>query len=398
MISERVKKIKSSPTLALAAKAQEMIAKGDDVISLSVGEPDWNTLSDAIEGAVDAIHQGKTKYAPSNGYPALRKAIAKQFQTDFNVEFQPEEVTVSSGGKFILYSALQSICNPGDEVLILAPYWVSYPTLVEMCEAVPKFYVCDEKNGFKPTADGLRKALSPKTKALIFNFPSNPTGASLTRAETVELVKVINEFPNLIVITDDIYNRLIFDGSRVATNILQIEPRLKSRTIVVNGASKSYSMTGWRVGWALGPKEVIAAMTKLQSQTVSAAASFAMIGVQNIIEKGERGLAEKVALLKSRCSKAVEKIRRIDGFQVIEPGGAFYLWVNIKGVLHKKVNGEAIQNSSRFSQFLLDEQKVAVVPGVEFGMEGYFRMSFALDEARILEAIDRMSRFVSTKG
>jgi aspartate aminotransferase len=394
MLSERVKKIKSSPTLALAALAQEMISKGEDVISLSVGEPDWNTLSDAIEGAVEAIKQGKTKYAPANGYPALRKAIAQQFKDDFNVEFTPEEVTVSTGGKFVLYSALQAICNPGDEVLILAPYWVSYPVMVEMCEGVPRFCICEEKNGFKPTPQDLRKALTTKTKALIFNFPSNPTGAALTKKELQGLIEVINEFPNLIVITDDIYNRLIFDGNRVAPNLLQLEPKLKTRAIVVNGASKSYSMTGWRVGWALGPKEVIQAMSKLQSQTVSSAASFSMIGVQKIIENGEKGLSEKVSLLKSRCTKALNQIRAIEGLSVVEPGGAFYLWVNIKGVLNKKLKGEAIGNSTRFSQLLLAQEKVAVVPGIEFGMEGYFRMSFALDEKRILEAMERLSKFV----
>ncbi|MGE3972907.1 MAG: pyridoxal phosphate-dependent aminotransferase [Bdellovibrionales bacterium] len=394
MISERVKKIKSSPTLALAAQAQEMIAKGEDVISLSVGEPDWNTLSDAIEGAIEAIHQGKTKYAPSNGYPSLRKAIAKQFKDDFGLEFSADEVTVSAGGKFILYSALQSICNPGDEVLVLAPYWVSYPTMIEMSEGVPKFCICEEKNGFKPTAQDLKNALTSKTKALILNFPSNPTGASLNRKELEDIVQVVEQFPNLIVITDDIYNRLIFDGSRVAPHILQIAPQLRSRTIIVNGASKSYSMTGWRVGWALGPKEVIQAMTKLQSQTVSAAASFSMLGVQRVMENGEQGLSKKVALLKSRCSKAVAQIRAIKGLSVVEPEGAFYLWVNIKDVLNKKSQGEAIGTSSKFSQLLLAQEKVAVVPGIEFGMEGYFRMSFALDEQRILEAITRLSHFV----
>lgn len=394
MISKRAKNLKPSPTLALAAKAKELAAQGHDVISLSVGEPDWNTFECANKAGIAAIQEGFTKYTPANGIPELRKAIALQTSQDLKISYSADEVTVSTGGKFVIFSALQCAIDPGDEVIIPAPYWVSYPTMVELASGVPVIAVCDEAVNFKLTPAILQKHLTSKTKMFILNSPSNPTGLMYSREELAALVEVLRDHPKVLILSDDIYNRLVFSGE-IAPHILHVAPELRPRVLVMNGASKTYSMTGWRVGWALGPTEWIKAMTNYQSQSVSQAASMAQRAALKAIENGESELKTSMHELILRKNRAVELLSKINGLGATVPDGAFYIWLDIRSLLGKFYGANCLATSSDWSAALLDSQKVAVVPGLEFGLDGFVRMSFALKSARMEQAIERIKLFVS---
>ncbi|OFZ17847.1 MAG: aspartate aminotransferase [Bdellovibrionales bacterium RBG_16_40_8] len=394
MISQRAKNLKPSPTLALAAKAKELAAQGKDVISLSVGEPDWDTLECAKLAGVKAINEGFSKYTAANGIIELRQAIAEQTSRDLGMGFAADDVTVTTGGKFVIFSALQCAIDPGDEVVIPAPYWVSYPVMVELAAGKPVIASCDEKANFKLTAEILHKHITPKTKMLILNSPSNPTGLMYTKDELLQLAQVLRDNPRVLVLSDDIYNRLVFSKG-LAPNILQVAPELKPRVLVVNGASKTYSMTGWRVGWALGPQPWIKAMTNYQSQSVSQAASMSQKAALAAIEKGEPELKKAMVELTARKDRAVMLLSQISGVKVTAPDGAFYVWTDIRNLLGKSYKGRKLTGSSEFSAALLEAQNVAVVPGVEFGLEGFVRLSFALRESRMVEAIERIKTFAS---
>ena len=395
MLSQRAQNLKPSPTLALAAKAKELAAQGHDVISLSVGEPDWDTLECAKKAGIEAIQSGFTKYTPSNGIPELRKAIAEQTTQDLGATYSADDVTVTTGGKFVIFSALQCVIDPGDEVIIPAPYWVSYPVMVELAGGRPVMPVCDSRVNFKLTPEILQKHLTPKTKMLILNSPSNPTGLMYTKSELGALAQVLRDHPKVLILSDDIYNRLVFTGE-LAPHILHAAPELKPRVLVINGASKTYSMTGWRVGWALGPQAWIKAMTNYQSQSVSQAASMAQKATLQAILKGEPDLKKSLVELKARKERAVQLLSQIPGFEVAQPDGAFYVWLDVSEMFDKTYKGRKIAGSSDFSSALLEDQKVAVVPGFEFGLEGYVRLSFALKESRMVEAIDRMKKFTAS--
>jgi aspartate aminotransferase len=394
VISSRAKSLKPSPTLALAAKAKELAAQGHDVISLSVGEPDWDTLECAKQAGIAAIQKGFSKYTPSNGIVELRKAIANQTSKDIGLNYSPDEVTVSTGGKFVIFAALQMVLDPGDEVIIPAPYWVSYPVMVELAGGVSKIAVCDETVNFKLTPEILRKNLSSKTKVLILNSPSNPTGLAYSREELAALARVLADFPQVLILSDDIYNRLYF-ASDLAPHILQVAPELKGRTLVMNGASKTYAMTGWRVGWALGPMEWIKAMTNYQSQSVSQAATMSQWATLGAIEQGSSELKTSLAELKIRRDRGLQMLRALPDMKVSEPDGAFYFWPDVRPYLGRKYQGEVLKTASDFSNLLLSTQKVAVVPGNEFGLEGYVRLSFALKQERMAQAFDRIKTFIS---
>lgn len=394
ILSKRVQSLKPSPTLALAAKAKELQAEGHDVISLSVGEPDWDSFSVAKAAGVKAIEDGFSKYTPASGIPELRKAIAQRVSAETGTNFAADEVTVSTGGKFVIFSALQALLDPGDEVIIPAPYWVSYPTMVELAEGVPQIALCEETSEFKLTPELLLKSITPKTKLLILNSPSNPTGMMYSKKELEALAQVLKDHPQVLILSDDIYNRLVFEGT-VSPHILQVAPELKDRTVIVNGVAKSYSMTGWRVGWALGPATLIKAMTNYQSQSVSCAASISQRASLSAILEGEKELGEAVKELKVRRDFITEEFNKIPGMSVVAPDGAFYIWPNIKSFIGKTLNGVKIENSSDFSKALLEKEKVAVVPGVEFGLEGYIRVSYALSKDRMSEAITRITRFLT---
>ena len=394
-LSKRASLMKPSPILMLAAKANEMKAAGQDVISLTVGEPDWETFEHVKEAAIASIRAaGKGRYTPSSGILELRQAIAAQVSEDLGVAYGPADVTCSAGAKFVLFSALQALCNPGDEVLIQAPFWASYTTMIELAEAKPAIAVCDARSKFKLTPEILAKSLTPKTKAILFNSPSNPTGQVYTREDLAAIARVLKDHPNVVVISDDIYNRLIFDGSRVAPHILHAAPEMRDRVLALNGASKSYAMTGWRLGWAAGPREIITAMTNYQSQSVSCPTSVSQYAALEAVKNGDAELKKTVAMLKQRRDFIMAELAKVDGVTSFEPDGAFYVWVDVTKQLGKtSKSGKRIATSNDLSAALLEEQMVAIVPGAEFGLEGYVRLSYALSNEKAREAVSRMSKF-----
>ncbi|NQZ00579.1 MAG: pyridoxal phosphate-dependent aminotransferase, partial [Bdellovibrionales bacterium] len=382
MIADKIKNLKGSPTLTLAAKAGELKAAGEDVISLSVGEPDWDTFDSIKSAAKAAMDEGKTKYTPVGGTPELRKAIAVQTSEDLSLEYEAANVTVSSGGKFVIYSAFQTLLNPGDEVLIPSPYWVSYPDMVTLVGGAPKVVTTKAENGFKMTADELKAAITDKTKILVLNSPSNPTGEIYTAEELSGLGEVLKQNPHVMVLSDDIYNRLVFDGG-LAPHILQSTPELKERTLAVNGISKTYSMTGWRLGWAVGPKEVIAAMSRFQSQTTSCASSISQAAAVAAIQDGQQELKETLKMLKQRRDFVYQGINNIEGIEATEPQGAFYIWPDVSSLLGKSYNGKKLESAADFSQALLEAKMVVAVPGTAFGQDGRLRVSYALGQERM---------------
>jgi aspartate aminotransferase len=391
-LAKRAEVLKPSPILMLAARVGELKAAGHNVISLTIGEPDWDTYENIKEVAIGAIRVGMTKYTPANGIPELRKAVATQASEDLGIHYDPSQVTVSTGAKFVLFSALQALVNPGDEVILVAPFWASYTTMVELAEGLPRIAVCDESVDFKLTPAILRSVITPKTKVLLLNSPSNPTGKVYSREELSAIAEVLRANPHVAVISDDIYSRLSFE-SKLAPHLLHVAPDLKDRVVVLNGASKSYAMTGWRIGWALGPKNVIDAMTSYQSQSVSCATAVSQHAAVEAVRNSEKHVANTVAILKDRRDALIEELHKIDGIRVAIPEGAFYLWMSVKPYMGKQFKGRTLHGSAELAQALLDDQMVAVVPGAEFGLDGYFRLSYALDKEKGREAVERMKNF-----
>lgn len=396
MLSKKAMKLKPSPTLAIAAKAKEMQAQGHHVISLSVGEPDWDTFEHIKLAGIQAIQAGQTKYGPSNGSPQLRTAVAHKTNALLGTDYAPSEVTVSAGAKFILFSAFQTLLDPGDEVLIPAPYWVSYPTMVELVDGVPVIVGSDELTGFKPQGYQFEKHVTAKTKILLLNSPNNPTGQMYTREELTEIAKFLKRHPRIVVVSDDIYNQLVFDGETVAPHLLQVAPELKERMICVNGASKTYSMTGWRIGWALGPEPVVKAMSNYQSQTVSCAAPFTQVAALAGLQAGDGQVKECVAILRERRNLFIEALNNVSGWRAGFPQGAFYVWADVRALLGKSWQGRTLSNTNLLAEALLESEKVAVVPGAESGLEGYLRLSFALHERDLNEAVKRIRLFTDS--
>lgn len=395
MLSKRVLALKPSPTLALNAKAKELKSQGQDVISLSVGEPDWDTYPIIKKAGIEAIEKGETKYAPSNGIPALREILAERASHELGVGFKPSQVTVTAGAKFVIFAALQSLLDPGDEVIIPAPYWVSYPPMVELAGGLPVIVECNEATHFKLNAELLEKHITPSTKLLILCSPSNPTGEVYSVEELKEIARVLEKHPHVLVMSDDIYNRLVFDGSEMAPHLLQVAPQLKERVLCINGGSKTYSMTGWRIGWALGPQKLIDAMTNYQSQSVSCAATFTQIAMVQGLLKCDDDNKKSLEELKKRRDLIMRKVSEISGLKMNAPAGAFYAWLDIRHFLGKSLQGVVVEDSKAFAGLLLDKALVAAVPGIEFGLDGYLRLSFALDSRKMTEALDRLRVLVS---
>lgn len=396
LLSARAKNLKSSPTLALVAKAKELVAKGHDVISLTVGEPDWPTYPAAAEAGIKAIKEGFTKYTAAQGTLELRKAIQVRTQADLGLDYKAtNEIAVTSGAKFAIFASLQVLCDVGDEVIIPSPYWVSYPTMAELAGAVPKIITCDESVGFKMSAEMLEKSITPKTKVFLFCSPSNPTGFIYSEAELKKLADVLKKFPKVCIITDDMYNRLMFNKINVAPHILKVAPELRDRTIVINGGSKAYSMTGWRIGWAMGPAELVKAVGDYASQATGAPSSIAQAAAEQALLHSESDISKTNELLKDRLQKALNKMREIPDFKTFEPDGAFYLWVDIKKVIGRRYNDIKVSSSAEFCRILLEDFFVSTVPGEEFGHDGYMRLSFAIESDRMNEAIDRMKKLIS---
>lgn len=393
MLSKKISQLKPSPTLALAAKAKALKAEGHDVISLTVGEPDWPSYDSAKQAGIDAINDNKTTYTPASGIPQLKKAVAKLIGSQLNLEYQPQEVTIGSGAKFILYTAFYALLDAGEEVIIPSPYWVSYPTMVELAGGVPKVVHCGEENSFKLTAAQLKSAITPETKILLLNSPSNPTGSEYTKAELKEICSVIEENPQLVVVSDDIYNQLSFNETGLSPHVLHLSPGLKERVISVNGMSKAYSMTGWRMGWAVGPEAVIKAMASFQSQTTGAPSSISQWASLAAIEKGVADVKQSLVALKERRHFFLESIEQVPMVKPFAPQGAFYLWLNVQEWLGKSYKSQKLKDTRDVAQSLLDDLKLAVVPGIEFGMDGFLRLSFAASQKDLQEAIERMKTF-----
>jgi len=391
ILSKRAQNLKTSPTLFLVAKAKELQAKGHPVISLTVGEPDWPTFPVAATAGKEAIEKGITKYTPANGTVELRQAVADKIKAEIGLEYTVKNITVASGAKFIIFGALQMLCSPGDEVIINSPYWVSYPTMVELADGVPVVVECDEKDHFKMTPEKLEKAITAKTRVFLFCSPSNPTGLVYTREELKALAEVLKRYPQVVVISDDMYNRLMFDGTSVAPHILHVAPELKDRVVLVNGGSKAYSMTGWRIGWAVGPEKLITAMGDYQSQSTGSPSSISQYAAVAAIKHSEPDIALVVKTLIQRKNAALEEFKKVPQLRVIEPQGAFYLWVEMKSIYGKTHKGRKIQGSKDFAEILLNEYFVAIVPGAECGCDGYVRLSFACTEDQMKEAIHRMA-------
>ncbi len=390
-LADKVKTLKPSPTLQMAARAKSLAAQGRDIISLAVGEPDWDTFEPIKRAAIVALQEGVTKYSPASGIVELRQGIAEWESSSLGVKYKPAEVTVSTGAKFILFSAMQVLLNPGDEVLIPAPYWVSYPTMVELAGAKP--IIVGQSSDFQLNLGELESQITSRTRLLILNSPANPTGVVYSREVLRALGDLLDRHPQVNVLSDDIYNRLIFSGEEIAPHLLQERPDLRDRVIVVNGASKSFSMTGWRVGWALGPQPVIEAMSNYQSQSVSCAASFSQVATVIGLRDCQSDLAASLKVLKARRNRLFARLSEIENLTLNSPDGAFYMWPNVSAFFGGSYQGVKITGSKDLAEQLLEFEGVAVVPGVEFGCEGYLRLSYVINDDRMNEAVNRVQRF-----
>jgi len=396
MLSKKAASIKSSPTLALVAKAKELQAQGHNVISLTVGEPDWPTYKVAADAGINAIQTGFTKYTAANGTIELRKAIAARTEADLGFAYNPlKEIAVTSGAKYAIYTALQCLCDPGDEVIIHSPYWVSYPAMAELADAVPKIVDCKLEHNFKLSAERLEQAITPKTKVFLFCSPSNPTGFVYSKEELKAIADILKKHPRVVVISDDMYNRLMLNGTHIAPHLLQVAPDLRDRTILINGGSKAYSMTGWRIGWAMGPEKVIKAIGDFASQSTGAPSSIAQAAAEKALLYSEQDIKNTVELLKTRLDSALKRMSDIKDLVVYKPDGAFYLWINVEKFVGRKYKGEVVQSSAQFGKIYLEEFFVATVPGEEFGEPGFLRLSFATQSEKFNEAMDRMQKFIS---
>ena len=392
-IADALSRVKPSATIAMAQKARELKAKGVDVISLSAGEPDFDTPDNIKKAAIDAINRGETKYTAVAGIQELREAIAKKYKRENGLDYTAAQVIVGTGGKQILFNALMATLNPGDEVIIPAPYWVSYPEMVAICGGTSVFVNATIENGFKLQPEDLEKAITPKTKWFIFNSPSNPSGAAYTHDELKKLTDVLLRHPHVWVLTDDMYEHLTFDGFKFATPA-QVEPGLYDRTLTMNGVSKAYAMTGWRIGYAAGPVELIKAMDMIQGQQTSGtntiaqwAAVEALNGPQDFIEKNK-------AIFQSRRDLVVSMLNQAKGISCPVPEGAFYVYPSCAGLIGKTApSGRVINTDQDFVMELLESEGVAVVHGTAFGMGPNFRISYATSEAMLEEACRRIQRF-----
>ena len=388
IVSNNLKRIKPSPTIAVSTKAREMRAAGMDVIGLGAGEPDFDTPENIKEAAMEAIKNGDTKYTAVDGTPALKKAIADKFKRENNLSYTTDQITVGTGGKQVIYNTFMATLNKGDEVIIPAPFWVSYPDMVLLAGGTPKIVKCDEKDSFKLSAKKLEKAISKKTKWLILNSPSNPTGAGYTKKEIEDLSKVLLKNKKIFILSDDIYEHIRYDNFNFFT-IAQIS-QLKERTLTMNGVSKSYAMTGWRIGYAAGPKEIISAIRKIQSQSTSNPSSISQAAAVEALNGQQNFIKERAEAFKERRDFVVNSLNDIKGINCLKPNGAFYVFPSCKDLLNKKTK---LKTDTEFVQKLLEKSMVAVVQGSAFGLNGHFRISYATSMKNLEKAISRIKDF-----
>ena len=388
IISDTLKRIKPSATIAVSQKARELKAAGVDVIGLGQGEPDFDTPDNIKDAGIKAIKDGDTKYTAVDGTPALKKAIVDKFKRENNLVYSTEQVTVGTGAKQVLFNAFVATLNKGDEVIIPAPFWVSYPDMVLLAGGKPKIIKCNESDGFKITPKKLKKAISKKTKWLILNSPSNPTGAGYTKDEIEELSKILIKNKKIHILSDDIYEHIRYDNFNFFT-IAQVS-KLKDRTLALNGVSKSYAMTGWRIGYAAGPKELIRAMGKVQSQSTSNTSSISQAAAVEALNGNQDFITERSNAFKKRRDFVVSSLNNIKGLSCIKPNGAFYVFPNCKKLLNKKTK---LKTDADFVEQLLIKANVAVVQGSAFGLDGYFRISYATSMEKLKVAMDRIKTF-----
>lgn len=393
-LSDNVKRLKPSATLAVAAKANELKASGKDVIDMAVGEPDFDTPENIKQAAIKAINNGETKYTPVDGTKALKSAIKEKFLRENDLEFDPSQIMVSCGAKQVLFNALLASVNSGDEVIIPAPYWVSYPEMVSFAGGIPVFIKCTQAKGFKLTAEDLDRAITSRTKWLILCSPSNPTGAAYTKEELLEIGRVLNKHPHVMIMCDDIYEHLIYGSSKFIT-LAQLFPEMRSRILIVNGVSKAYCMTGWRIGYGAGNVNLIKSMTKVQSQSTSnpcsisqAASVEALLGTQEFLPQMKQKFMERRDIF-------VKHLNEIKGIECLTPDGAFYVYPSCAGLIGKSTKDGKILNSDEdVVKFLLEHALVAGVHGGAFGLSPHFRLSYATKEELIIEACNRIKKAV----
>ena len=393
-IATRISAIAPSLTLAISAKAKAMKEAGESVVSFGVGEPDFNTPEHIVEAAKSALDKGYTKYTPSSGLVALRKSIAEKFKKDNGLTYEPSQIIVSNGAKHSIFNACYALIEEGDEVIIPAPYWLTYPEVVKVCGGVPKYIECAKENKFKFTAEELEKAITPKTKMLIFNSPSNPTGAVYTEEEVRAIAKVCVE-NEVFVLSDEIYEKLCYNGAK-HFSIGACSEEMYNLTVTINGVSKSYAMTGWRIGYLGAPKDIAKAIDSFQSHATSNACSIAQYATLEALLSPESEIDEMVEIFDNRRKKLLELIADIDGVEAVEPDGAFYVMLVVGGLYGKSYNGKKIEDSIAFADLLLEAEKVATVPGISFGAPDCLRLSYALSDADIEEGLKRIKRFVET--
>ena len=395
IIADRLSRIKPSMTVGINIKANALRAAGKDILVLAAGEPDFDTPKNIRQAAFDAINNGLTRYVPGKGTPALQAAIINKFKKENNIEFSPDEIMVGVGGKHILYNAMMATLNPNDEVIIPAPYWVSYPDIVLLAEGKPIIVPCDASQNFKISPQQLEKNITPRTKWLMLNSPSNPTGAVYTKNELIALGEILIKNPHVHILSDDIYEKIIYDDNKFYT-IASVYPELKNRTLTMNGVSKAYCMTGWRVGYCGGPKEIIAGMNKIQSQSTTSTSSISMSASVEALEGDQEFILKHNFEFKKRRDLVVERLNNIDGINCSIPAGAFYVYPSCAGVIGKKTpEGVIIDSDEKFMSYLLESEGVAGVHGEAFGLSPYFRLSYAISEKVLKNACDRIFRACS---
>lgn len=392
-LSDALDRVKPSATIAVTTKSAELRRAGHDVIGLGAGEPDFDTPDNIKDAAIRAIHEGKTKYTPADGIPELKEAICAKFARENALTYKPSQVHIAPGGKPVIYNALVATLNPGDEVIVPAPYWVSYPEMVLMAGGEPVIVPCGPNTQYKLTPDALEAAITPRTKWIILNSPSNPTGAAYTKAELHGLANVLLRHPHVWILTDDMYEHLVYDDF-IYWTIAQVEPGLYERTLTMNGVSKAYAMTGWRIGYAAGPEKLIKAMGKVISQTTSNACSISQYAAVEALNGPQDFMAERRAVYQQRRDMVVAGLNTCDGLHCPTPEGAFYVYPSCAGLIGKTApSGRVIKTDEDFATELLETEKVAVVFGAAFGMSPAFRISYATSTEDLTEALTRIQRF-----
>ena len=392
IISDSLKRIKPSPTIAVSQKAKELKAAGKDVIGLGAGEPDFDTPENIKNAAIKAIKGGDTKYTTVDGTNALKEAIVKKFKRENNINYTVDQITVGAGGKHVIYNLMMATLNKGDEVIIPAPYWVSYPDIVLLAGANPVVIECSEEQGFKLSAKDLESKINNNTKWLILNSPSNPTGACYSEQEIKNLSQVLKRNPHVNILSDDIYEHITYDGFKFFT-IAQI-PEIKNKVVTMNGISKSYAMTGWRIGYAAGDREIIKAIAKIQSQSTTNPSSISQAAAVEALNGKQDFISVRAKAFQERRDFVVNSLNAIEGINCIKPNGAFYVFPSCKGLIGKKdKNGKKITSDTDFVESLLENNEVAVVQGSAFGLEGFFRISYATSMDKLQEAMKRIKLF-----